>query len=215
MFTGIIEELGVIAGIKKGARSLELLISARKVLEDVAQGDSIAVNGVCLTVTGFTADQFRADVMPETFQSTSLKALARGSKVNLERAMAANGRFGGHFVSGHIDGVGTIVSKKKAENALYIEVAYPEEFAPYLLPKGSVALDGTSLTVFKAENNRLMISLIPHTQTATVLANKQCGDPVNIECDLLAKYIERLIGDRKQEDSSAITMDMLSRHGFV
>ncbi|MGM7635167.1 riboflavin synthase [Bacillus sp. Hm123] len=215
MFTGIIEEIGTVESLKAGAQSLELAIKANTVLEDVKLGDSIAVNGVCLTVTSFTATHFTADVMPETFHATSLRVLARGSKVNLERAMAANGRFGGHFVSGHIDGVGTIVSKKRVENALYIDIEFSEEYAHYFLHKGSVSLDGTSLTIFAVDDKKLTISLIPHTQEETILAEKNIGDPVNIECDLLAKYIERMLGHKKEEKTSTITMDLLAKHGFA
>ncbi|PAQ12738.1 riboflavin synthase [Bacillaceae bacterium SAOS 7] len=215
MFTGIIEEIGTVESVKAGAQSLELAIRAGTVLEDVKLGDSIAVNGVCLTVTSFTAHQFTADVMPETFHATSLRVLTRGSKVNLERAMAANGRFGGHFVSGHIDGVGTIVSKKRVENALYIDIEFPEAYVHYFLHKGSVALDGTSLTIFAVDDKKLTISLIPHTQEETILAEKNIGDPVNIECDLLAKYIERMLGQKKEEKTSTITMDLLEKHGFA
>ncbi|WP_203362784.1 riboflavin synthase [Bacillus sp. REN10] len=215
MFTGIIEEVGTVESVKAGAQSLELAIKANTVLRDVKLGDSIAVNGVCLTVTSFTATHFTADVMPETFHATSLRVLMRGSKVNLERAMAANGRFGGHFVSGHIDGVGTIVSKKRVENALYIEIEYPEEYSHYFLRKGSVALDGTSLTIFAVDDKKLMISLIPHTQEETILSEKNIGDPVNIECDLLAKYIERMLNQKKEEKTSTVTMDLLQKHGFA
>ncbi|WP_338749106.1 riboflavin synthase [Bacillus sp. FJAT-52991] len=215
MFTGIVEEIGTVESVKAGAQSLELAIKAKTMLEDVKLGDSIAVNGVCLTVTSFTSQQFTADVMPETFHATSLRVLTRGSTVNLERAIAANGRFGGHFVSGHIDGVGTIISKKRVENALYIEIEYPEEFAHYFLHRGSVALDGTSLTIFAVDNKKLTISLIPHTQEETILAEKNIGDPVNIECDLLAKYIERMLHQKKEEKTSTITMDLLEKHGFA
>ncbi|OZI12984.1 riboflavin synthase [Bacillaceae bacterium SAS-127] len=215
MFTGIIEEIGTVENVKAGAQSLELAIKANTALEDMKLGDSIAVNGVCLTVTSFTATYFTADVMPETFHATSLRVLIRGSKVNLERAMAANGRFGGHFVSGHIDGVGTIVSKKRVENALYIDIEFLEAYAHYFLHKGSVALDGTSLTIFAVDDKKLTISLIPHTQEETILAEKNIGDPVNIECDLLAKYIERMLGQKKEEKPSTITMDLLEKHGFA
>ncbi|KAB7709103.1 riboflavin synthase [Bacillus aerolatus] len=215
MFTGIIEEIGTVEEVISGAQSLQLAIAASKVLEDVRLGDSIAINGVCLTVTSFTADRFTADVMPETFQSTSLRKVNRGSKVNLERAMSANGRFGGHFVSGHVDGIGTISGKKRVENALYIDISYPSECAPYLLPKGSVALDGTSLTIFHVTDRELTISLIPHTQEESILAAKAIGDSVNIECDMLAKYVERMMNRKVQEPSSNVTMDLLEKHGFA
>ncbi|MBM7647854.1 riboflavin synthase [Bacillus ectoiniformans] len=215
MFTGIIEEIGIVEQVKAGARSLELSIAAEKVLEDVHLGDSIAVNGVCLTVTSFTNTRFTADVMPETFKSTSLSILTRGSKVNLERAMGANGRFGGHFVSGHVDGVGVIAGKKTDENALYMDITYPEPFGRYLLKKGSICLDGTSLTIFHVDEKQLTISLIPHTQEETILANKAIGEPVNIECDMLAKYVERMLENRQEQPKSNVTMDLLTKHGFA
>lgn len=196
-------------------KSMQLTITAHKVLEDVRLGDSIAVNGVCLTVTSFTSERFTVDVMPETFRDTSLSRLSRGSKVNLERAMAANGRFGGHFVSGHIDGVGVITGKKRVENALYIDIQYSAELSPYLMPKGSIALDGTSLTLFYVSEKELTISLIPHTQEETILAEKAIGDLVNIECDMLAKYVERMLSRKAEKPASNVTMDLLQKHGFA
>lgn len=215
LFTGIIEEIGTIEEVLARTQSLQLTIAASKVLEDVRLGDSIAVNGVCLTVTSFTAERFTVDVMPETFQDTSLSKVNRGSKVNLERAMAANGRFGGHFVSGHVDGVGVISGKKQVENALYVDITYPSELAPYLMPKGSVALDGTSLTIFYVSEKELTISLIPHTQEETILAGKAIGDSVNIECDMLAKYVERMMNRKAEKPASNVTMELLEKHGFA
>ena len=152
MFTGIIEELGVVANIQRTGDSFVLTIEAKKILEDVHLGDSIAVNGVCLTVTSFTRKQFTVDVMPETVKASSLNALKRGSKVNLERAMAAGGRFGGHFVSGHIDGTGVIKSKQALENAIYYEIEAPSDILRYVIVRGSITVDGTSLTVFGVTN---------------------------------------------------------------
>lgn len=215
MFTGIIEEIGMIEEVLAQNKSMQLTITAHKVLEDVRLGDSIAVNGVCLTVTSFTSERFTVDVMPETFRDTSLSRLSRGSKVNLERAMAANGRFGGHFVSGHIDGVGVITGKKRVENALYIDIQYSAELSPYLMPKGSAALDGTSLTLFYVSEKELTISLIPHTQEETILAEKAIGDLVNIECDMLAKYVERMLSRKAEKPASNVTMDLLQKHGFA
>ncbi|KIL74628.1 riboflavin synthase [Bacillus badius] len=215
MFTGIIEEIGMIEEVLAQNKSMQLTITAHKVLEDVRLGDSIAVNGVCLTVTSFTSERFTVDVMPETFRDTSLSRLSRGLKVNLERAMAANGRFGGHFVSGHIDGVGVITGKKRVENALYIDIQYSAELSPYLMPKGSIALDGTSLTLFYVSEKELTISLIPHTQEETILAEKAIGDLVNIECDMLAKYVERMLSRKAEKPASNVTMDLLQKHGFA
>ena len=151
MFTGIIEDIGVVESVKMGRQSMELTLRSEKILEDVHLGDSIAVNGVCLTVTSFTSNTFTVDVMPETVKASSIKLLKSGSSVNLERAMSAQGRFGGHFVSGHIDGTGTIVKKEPRENAVYFTIQLEEGLSKYCIPKGSVAIDGTSLTIFAIE----------------------------------------------------------------
>ncbi|OMP66100.1 riboflavin synthase [Domibacillus epiphyticus] len=214
MFTGIIEEIGKIERIVRGGKSLQLTIAAKKVLTDVQLGDSISVNGVCLTVTTFTKTHFSADVMPETFKTTALSVLTPGSSVNLERAMAANGRFGGHFVSGHVDGVGHITSKRQEENALYITISFPEHLERYFLYKGSVALDGTSLTLFGVTETDLTVSLIPHTRDETVLASKGVGDTVNIECDMLAKYVGNML-EKKEAPSKGVTMDLLKENGYL
>ncbi|GGB50741.1 riboflavin synthase [Virgibacillus dakarensis] len=194
MFTGIIEEKGTIKQLQQvSEQAIQMTIAAKKVLNDVRIGDSIAVNGVCLTVTNFMVSNFQVEVMPETIKSTSLKSLKPGSKVNLEGSMPANGRFGGHFVSGHVDGIGEIVSKKKRENAIYYEIEIPESLTKYVVLKGSIALDGVSLTVFGVDENKLTISLIPHTASATILGAKKKGDAVNIECDMLAKYVGNML----------------------
>ncbi|VEF48784.1 riboflavin synthase subunit alpha [Bacillus freudenreichii] len=214
MFTGIVEEVGTVIRIDRKAKSFTIHIQAQRILEDVNLGDSIAVNGVCLTVTEFTRSSFQADVMPETFKATSLSMLSSGSKVNLERAMAANGRFGGHFVSGHIDGTGTLLDKKRVENALYMTIQIPEQFKVFVLEKGSIAIDGTSLTIFETEGEKITISLVPHTQNETILAGKNVGDPVNLEFDMLAKYIHRMVGNREGEKKE-ITMGLLTENGFI
>ena len=214
MFTGIIEEIGSVKHIRTGARSMTLTIGASRVLTDVQLGDSIAVNGVCLTVSHFAGNQFEADVMPETVSSTSLRGLATGSKVNLERALAANGRLGGHFVTGHVDGVATIREKRTVDNALYIRLSVPPEYGPYLIHKGSIALDGTSLTIFEVGESDITISLIPHSQEMTVIAKKQIGDPVNFECDMLAKYVENIMR-KKQDQDQTMSKDFLQQHGFM
>ncbi|MDN4075779.1 riboflavin synthase [Fictibacillus terranigra] len=216
MFTGIIEELGTIESIKKGNETIILTISASAVLKDVQLGDSISVNGVCLTVTAFSEKSFTVDVMPETYRSTGLKGLSVHAKVNLERAMASGGRFGGHFVSGHIDGTGEIVQKRPEKNAIYYDIKVPEHLAKYLLLKGSVAVDGTSLTIFGLTEDTFTISLIPHTVSHTVLGAKGKGDSVNIECDMLGKYVEKFLAGKTEtaNHKSAITMDYLTEHGF-
>ncbi|OES45746.1 riboflavin synthase [Domibacillus iocasae] len=214
MFTGIIEEIGTVERIVRGGKSLQLTIAAKTMLTDVKLGDSISVNGVCLTVTAFTKTNFAADVMPETFKSTALASLTPGTRVNLERAMAANGRFGGHFVSGHVDGVGHIVSKKQEENALYVTISYPEGLGRYFLYKGSIALDGTSLTLFGVTDNDVTVSLIPHTRDETILASKGVGDAVNIECDMLAKYVGNML-EKKEAPKRGVTMDLLKENGYL
>ncbi|GGJ93435.1 riboflavin synthase subunit alpha [Lentibacillus kapialis] len=197
MFTGIIEEKGIIKQIQQVSdTSIQMAIGSSKVLEDIQMGDSISVNGICLTVTSFSETGFQVDVMPETIKATSLRTLANGSSVNLERSMPANGRFGGHFVSGHVDGLGTIVRKEKQENALYFDVEIPGELMIYFIMKGSVAVDGVSLTVFGISGKTFTISLIPHTVSETVLGDKRQGDYVNIECDLLAKHMKNMLNQQ-------------------
>jgi riboflavin synthase len=218
MFTGIIEEIGSISSIKQTGQSIIIEIEAKKILEDVHLGDSISVNGVCLTVTKYSAKQFTVDVMPETFKATSLRLLKRSSKVNLERAMAAGGRFGGHFVSGHADGTGVIISKKPFENAVYYEIEVNSDLLPYIIYKGSIAVDGTSLTVFGVTENSFTISLIPHSLSESIIGLKSTGDIVNIECDMLGKYVEHFLARRfsgaPTEKKSSITAAFLEENGF-
>lgn len=216
MFTGIVEEMGTIAGIQKGAKSAVLTIQAQKVFSDIHIGDSIALNGVCLTVTSFSKDTYTADVMNETLQRSSLGSLTIGSKVNLERAMPADGRFGGHIVSGHIDGTGTIKKVEKDDNAIWYTIAAPENLMKYIVEKGSIAIDGISLTVAKRSDADFAISMIPHTAKETVLSQKKPGDIVNLENDIVGKYIEQLMQYNKKEETkpSAITKEFLLKAGF-
>jgi len=209
LFTGIIEEIGVIASIQRKPRALEITIRAKYVLDDVKRGDSISVNGVCLTVSSFTNELFVVDVIPETFNSTTLSLLKMNSQVNLERAMAANGRFGGHFVSGHVDGIGVIRSIKKETNAISKKIELDPSLMKYMMVKGSVSIDGTSLTVFHVDRTSITISLIPTTQNDSLLGQKGIGEKVNIECDMLAKYSERL-----QTSSTNMSKEWLQEHGF-
>lgn len=193
MFTGIVEEVGFIQEMKQVSDSaMEISIRANKVLQDVQIGDSIAVNGVCLTVTTFTEDSFQVDVMPETVKATSLRKVTPNSPVNLERAMQATARFGGHFVTGHVDGIGTIVHKESSENTVYYDIRLDDELLAYFIVKGSVAVDGISLTVFGVNEieKTVTISLIPHTLAVTNIGVKEAGDIVNIECDMLAKHVQ-------------------------
>ena len=215
MFTGIIEEIGTVSSVSPGTNSLQLSIRCSKVLSDVSKGDSISVNGVCLTVADFSSSQFTADVMPETVKATTLHSLRSGSRVNLERAMSADGRFGGHFVSGHIDSTGEIVSIQQKENAVYMEIKVLPELLKHFILKGSVTVDGTSLTVFGVSSNGFTISLIPVTQDDSIIGRKKIGEKVNIECDMLAKYIERLLTTNKVNPAGGLSMDTLATSGFL
>ncbi len=213
MFTGIIEEMGHIESIGDG----RLLIAAHKVLEEIQLGDSIAVNGICLTVTSFKSDVFSVDVMPETLRRTSLAALRKGSAVNLERALTLSDRLGGHIVSGHIDGVGRILSFQTEGNAILLQVAAAPELLHYILEKGSVALDGISLTVVSVTEQDFTVSLIPHTRKVTTLGEKRAGDLINIENDLIGKYVERFLLQpqiKNEKRSNGITAEFLSKYGF-
>jgi len=223
VFTGLVEETGQVRSVHRAGRSLHLTVGARKVLEGLRLGDSVAVNGVCLTVVRFDGDSFTADVMPETYQRTSLGALAPGSLVNLERAMALGDRFGGHIVQGHVDAVGTIAALEQDEIAVRMTVTAPPEVLRYVAPKGSIAIDGISLTVVDVAEDRFQVSLIPHTLAATNLRERRVGDRVNLEADVLAKYVERLLAwrlpserprARAQAGSGGLTEAFLREHGF-
>ncbi len=219
MFTGIVEEIGTILSVKKGVKSSALTISGDLIFEDMHIGDSIAVNGVCLTVTNKTKESFTADVMAETLRRSSLGSLKAGSKVNLERAMAANGRFGGHIVSGHIDGTGEIESFVREDNAVWVTVKTPVKLLKYIIEKGSIAIDGVSLTVAYVDNRCFKVSLIPHTAANTILLSKKAGDIVNLENDIVGKYIEKLMYfDEQVEENTkttGISMDFLAKNGFA
>lgn len=215
MFTGIIEEIGTIKSVKSTKDAIVFSIGAKHILQDVSLGDSIAVNGVCLTVTEFSSEAFSVDVMPETVKSTSLAELKQGSKVNLERAMAANGRFGGHFVSGHVDGTATIVKKQQVSNAVYYELQISEDLTNTLIHKGSITIDGISLTIFGLEKEKVVISIIPHTIQETILGSKGVGDIVNIECDMIGKYIKKFVSQQVTPTQSSLSKSFLEENGFV
>lgn len=216
MFTGIVEEKGKVKSIKKGAKSAMLSIEGNKIFEDVHLGDSIAVNGVCLTVTSYSKNVFTADVMNETLKRSSLGSLKNGSEVNLERAIAANGRFGGHIVSGHIDGTGVISDMSKDDIAIWVTISTTAEILRLIVEKGSIAIDGISLTVARVSNTDFAVSVIPHTGANTTLLDKKVGDVVNLENDITGKYIEKLLGLSKEEKKpeSRITKDFLTKYGF-
>lgn len=216
MFTGIVEEIGKIKAVKNGEKSSTLTISAKKVLENTILGDSIAVNGVCLTVTSMGSDYFCADVMAETMRRTNLSQQKPDSPVNLERALTPITRMGGHIVSGHIDGIGTITSYEKEDNATWVTVQTTTEILKYVVEKGSIAIDGISLTVAYVDDICFKVSIIPHTSQQTTLLEKGVGNTVNLECDVIAKYVEKLMGfkaENKQEDN--ITEEMLIEYGFM
>lgn len=213
MFTGIIEEVGTVQTVQRSGNSSFIRIQAKKVLSDVHLGDSIAVNGVCLTVTHFDGTSFQADVMNETLSRSSLGSLRSGSPVNLERAMSAEGRFGGHIVSGHIDGTGVITDIKNDGIAVWYTFSSPE-LMRYIVEKGSVAIDGISLTVAKVTETGFSVSIIPHTASETILSSKKVGDIVNLENDIIAKYVEKLMKPENSVKSEGITLDFLARNGF-
>ncbi len=198
MFTGIVEELGKVRSLKRTSAESRLCIGAKKILSDIHVGDSIAVNGVCLTVVLFSEGEFTVDVMNETFMRSSLGSLRIGDEVNLERAMAADGRFGGHIVSGHIDGTARIKSIVNDGNAKWYEINAGPELLEGIVMKGSVAIDGISLTVSKVTAHSFSVSIIPHTLDATILRNKRSGDVVNIETDIIGKYIKQFVKEGKE-----------------
>lgn len=219
MFTGIVEEIGRIKNVQRGAKSITFCIEASKVLVDTKIGDSICTNGVCLTVTDISPAAegkgwFKADVMPETIRKTSMAKLQVGSKVNLERALTLNTRLGGHIVSGHVDGIGHIVRKEQDDIAIWLWIECDANLMRYIIPKGSVTLQGVSLTVAKVEATRFAVSLIPHTQEETTLHACVVGDVVNIETDIIAKYVEKLMvkNDDDQTDKTELYRRFM-KHG--
>ena len=217
MFTGIIEEKGKIEAINQGTKSCVLTIRAKHILDDVKIGDSVAVNGVCLTATTVGSDYFTADVMSETLRRSSLGSLKSGSEVNLERAMAMGGRFGGHIVSGHIDGTGTILSMTKEDNAVWVTIETTKPILNLIVEKGSIAIDGISLTVAAVDEKSFSVSLIPHTGKETTLLSKKPGDIVNLENDIVGKYIEKLMKktESTSKKESGLATSFLMENGFL
>ena len=216
MFTGIVEEMGKIVRVEKGAKSSRLTVLGDKIFSDLKLGDSVATNGVCLTVTSFSKGIFTADVMNETLKRSNLGELRQGSMVNLERAMIANGRFGGHIVSGHIDGTGVITKIEQDDIAVWYTIRADRKIMKYIIEKGSVAIDGISLTIAKVTDNDFSVSLIPHTAKETVLGYKKTGDTVNLENDVVGKYIEHFLNFKEAPEtkSSGITKEFLLKAGF-
>lgn len=209
MFTGIVEETGTVVEIRRGTHSAVIVINAEAVTEDLKIGDSVAVNGVCLTVIDFDKNGFSADIMHETLRRSSLAETKRGDRVNLERAMRADGRFGGHIVTGHIDGVGDIVSTRRDDTAVWYTVKADKSVLKYIVEKGSVAIDGISLTVAGVTDSDFSVSVIPHTADVTILGSKKRGDKANIETDIIGKYVEKL-----NKQNSGITREFLTQYGF-
>lgn len=216
MFTGIVEEMGRIRHISLNGRSGQISVRAKKVLEGTKIGDSIAVNGVCLTVTSLQPDGFTADIMAETYRRSNLGQGKPGEYVNLERAMEAGERFGGHIMSGHIDGVGVIQAYRREENAVGVTIETSPEILRLIVEKGSIGIDGISLTVVKVEDTEFQVSVIPHTGEETTLLKKDTGDQVNLENDIIGKYVEKLLGIGSVEESggSGLTMDFLKEYGI-
>ena len=218
MFTGIIEETGKLRSLQKGSDSCVIAVSCQTVLEGTKVGDSIAVNGICLTVTNLLSDSFTADVMNETLNRSSLGNTRPGECLNLERAMAADGRFGGHIVSGHIDGTGVIREIRKDANAVWYVIETEPDILRYIVEKGSIAIDGISLTVAKLDNTSFQVSVIPHTRAVTALTERTVGSVVNLENDIIGKYVEKLIKPYQPNDTAAtsggISMEFLAQNGF-
>ena len=220
MFTGIIEDIGDIKSIKHEGDSAVLVIHSSKIMDDVKLGDSIAVNGVCLTARSISGNEFTADVMAETLRRSSLGALKPGSKVNLERAMQLGGRFGGHIVSGHIDGTGTIISMKREANAVWVEISADSKILKLIIEKGSIAIDGISLTVAYVDDKVFKVSVIPHTASETTLLMKKVGDIVNLENDTIGKYVEKLLQpfneqSSRKNDKKSVSLETLIESGFM
>ena len=216
MFTGIVEEVGVIKQIKNIGNSSKIIINCDKVLKETKIGDSICTNGVCLTVTDISKDTFEADVMLETIKKTNLNSLKIGDIVNLERALSLNSRLGGHLVSGHIDGVGYIKNIQREDNSILITIKTPLNILKYIVYKGSITIDGISLTVAYIDESMFKVSIIPHTYKQTILSNKKIGDSVNLECDIVGKYVEKLLRFKTISDKENNIDEMfLKENGFI
>lgn len=218
MFTGLIEEVGEITSVTRKGNSAQITVKAGKILKDTKIGDSISTNGVCLTVTEKTSNTFTVDVMPETMNRSNLKNFKYGSKVNLERALRVGDRLDGHMVSGHVDGLGKISNYLKEDNAVWITVEADKSLLKYIIEKGSIAIDGTSLTVAYVDDRSFKVSIIPHTGEATTLLDKKIGDEVNLECDMVGKYIEKFMKfeeNKSEESNSNLNEDFLRQNGFM
>lgn len=217
MFTGIIEEIGIIQDVYKEGKSSQINIKANKVLKDLKIGQSVAINGVCLTVVALSEKSFVAQVMPETMSKSNLSEVKKGMKVNLERAMRLGDRLGGHIVSGHIDGIGILDGYEGDENAIWIKIKAPLDILKYVVYKGSITIDGVSLTVAYVDETSFMVSIIPHTQKESTLTRKNIGNNLNLECDILSKYVEKLMNFQPKEEKKQfnLTKKFLEDNGFL
>ena len=219
MFTGIIESVGKVTGIESRGEAIRLTVAAGSIAEDVALGESVAINGVCLTVTDASAPHISFDAVYETMRKTSLGSLQNGDSVNLERALAVGGRLGGHIVQGHVDGTGRIASIRPQGNSWYMFIEAGPDLMRYIVTKGSVCIDGISLTVADASERTFALSIIPHTWDNTTLRDRRAGDVINIECDILGKYVERMLGGYMagvdRGDRGGVSMDLLARSGYL
>lgn len=216
MFTGLIEEIGTVKNISKGTKSAQITINADKVLDGIKLGDSISTNGVCLTVIKYDKNSFTIDAMPETINKSNLKFLNTGSKVNLERALRLGDRLGGHLVSGHVDGTGLINNIKEDDNATIVTIKAPNDILKYVVQKGSIAIDGTSLTVVSVDDETFKVSIIPLTKDETTLLSKKVGEIVNLECDMIGKYVEKLLKfENNNEKKNSLDMNFLKENGFL
>jgi riboflavin synthase len=214
MFTGIVEEIGTVVDLRLGPAANRLTIAARTVLDGTRVGDSIAADGVCVTVATLGGDTFTCDVMPETLRRSTLGRLARGSQINLERAVAYGGRVGGHYVQGHIDGVGQVRALTGEGPAIVVRIAAEPALMRYIVPKGFIAVDGASLTVVDADGGAFSVSLVYHTQQHVTLSRRRPGDTVNLEVDIIAKYVERFVV-APSEPAPTLSRDFLARHGYA
>jgi riboflavin synthase len=221
MFTGLVEEVGAVESITGNQDAKRMVIRAQKVLDGVKIGDSIAVNGICLTVTAHSTKHFHVDVMPETLRHTNLRELKRGQSVNVERALRLGDRFGGHLVSGHIDGTGTILSRQLHANAVLFRIKASNELLRYMIPRGSICIDGISLTLVEVTQDSFSVSIIPHTLASTSLQDRKPGDVVNVETDMIGKYVERLLHPFKADQTNAhvrpggLNLAFLQENGFA